>query len=234
MNAFSEIATNIPNTALAAALMMSFATNCVLPTPSTKDDAEFPFAQEAISFVSTARQSVKLHVVKSSTPETQAPQLREEPLLRDRFLANAESQQFINVAIENLQTEEALELFEIRVSEFIDKHGIAGIRSLQRTLLETNNPTNEPLARRFLRSLGSHRTPAIDAVSKDILFSQIHSISAGRRSAAASSLGAFPSYSMLMVFEARLAIEKNKIVRATLEAHIRVFKANGLSFTKVA
>jgi hypothetical protein len=234
MNAFSDIGTNIPNTALAAALMMSFATNCILPTPSTKDDAEIHFTQEAISSVSTARPTTKLHIVRLFTPETQAPQLREEPLLQDRFLANAESRQFINSAIENLQTEEALELFEVQVSEFIDKHAMAGIRSLQRTLLETNNPINEALARRFLRSLGVERTPQIDAVAKDILLTQLYSVSAGRRSAAASSLGAFPSYSILMALEGRLAIEENKVVRATLEAHIRVFKANGIPFTKAA
>ena len=54
-------------------------------------------------------------------------------------------------------------------------------------------------------------------------------MSAGRRSAAASALGAFPDAMVLAALERRAAVEKNRIVLATLKAHIRVLKGDAAS-----
>jgi hypothetical protein len=149
-------------------------------------------------------------------------------------VAGLEAQQLVNEALEELQTEEMLELFEVRSSEFIDQNGVAGIAAFETYLLRSTNPVTEPLIRRFLRALGSVRTPAVDTVARQVLLSQLSSLSGGRRSAAASALGAFPSLATLVALEQRAAVENNRIVLATLQAHIRVFRANGLSSTQAA
>jgi len=152
---------------------------------------------------------------------------------RDRLVAGIYVQQLVSAALEELQTDESLELFEAQTSEYIDQQGAAGIAALDARLLRSTDPVAEPLARRFLRALGNPRTPTIDIIARQMLLTQLASSSAGRRSAAASALGAFPNSATLTALERRAAVETNRIVVAKLHAHIRVFKANGLSSAKI-
>jgi hypothetical protein len=219
---------------LAAVLMVSLGTSFSLPSDaSTASVWQGLTAQKEDSRAATAQRSTPFQIVRSSTPETQSPEWREELPWQARLLASTEVNQLVNAALEELQTEEALELFETRASAFLDLHGVAGIAALETHLLRSRgDPAVEPLARRVLRALGNVRAPAIDTVARHVLFSQLSSSSGGRRSAAASALGAFPSLTTLVALEQRAAVEKNRIVLATLQAHIRVFKANGLSSAK--
>lgn len=148
------------------------------------------------------------------------------------LMAGVAAEHLVREALGELQTEDNLDQFQENAVEFLDHHGLAGILALESQLLRFSGYETEPLARRFLRALGSCRTPTVDEASMQILFVQLDSPSGGRRSAAASALGAFPSALTLTEFERRASVEKNRIVRATLQAHIRTFKANGLSSSK--
>ena len=142
------------------------------------------------------------------------------PFMASRLIADG---------LECMQTEDELDRFEAAAEEFIDQYGLSGIASLNRRLLDVRSPDTEPLARKFMRALGRRRTPTIDAVLKRILIAQLHSTSGGRRSAAATALGAFPSIATLTAMEYRSAVEQNRFVLATIRANIRVFRSHGIS-----
>ncbi len=234
MTAVSTSRTAQTHTGVAAALMVSLGTNFSILSASTANVWPCHISQQEDSQTSTAQRATPRQIARSSTPETQPPEWREEIPWQARLVAGLEAQQLVNEALEELQTEEMLELFEVRSSEFIDQNGVAGIAAFETYLLRSTNPVTEPLIRRFLRALGSVRTPAVDTVARQVLLSQLSSLSGGRRSAAASALGAFPSLATLVALEQRAAVENNRIVLATLQAHIRVFRANGLSSTQAA
>ena len=145
-----------------------------------------------------------------------------------------EAQILVNTALETIETEDSLEQFQQSAQEFINRYGDMGIAALNIRLLQPSpSPSIEPLARRFITALGTQRGQPLDDDVKRLLMLQLTSSRAGRRSAAASALGAFRDPIVLAAFEERAKIEKNRIVRATLAAHIRVFKANGLSAAKI-
>jgi hypothetical protein len=171
-------------------------------------------------------------LVETPVLDTQPRTQRELVPWELALMASVAAENLIRDALDELRTEDNLDLFQENAVEFLDHHGLAGILALDSQLLRFTVHETEPLARRFLRALGSRRAPAIDEASMQILFVQLDSPSGGRRSAAASALGAFPSALTLAEFERRVTVEKNRIVHATLQAHIRTFKANGLSSSK--
>ena len=173
-----------------------------------------------------------LQIVEAATPDTRSPALGEDVSWEARLMASLAAHHLVSATLDELQTEDSLEQFQERAAEFIDDHGQAGILALDTRLLRSAAPTTEPLARRFLRALGNRRSAPVDQATKHLLLVQLNSVSGGRRSAAASALGAFPSAAMLAALERRTEIEDNRIVRATLAAQIRVFRSNGLSSSK--
>jgi hypothetical protein len=235
MIAVSTSSSNQTNATLAAALAISLiGANFVAPTASTATPWHNQLPCREDSRTSTAPRVTPIQLTKPSTPETQPPEWREEASWEARLPATLEAQHLLDTALNELQTEGMLEQLEAQTKEFIDRHGIAGIAVLEAKLIRPHNDlATEPLARRFLRALGNPRTPTIDAAAKHLLLSQLASESGGRRSAAASALGAFPSAATLTALQKRATVEKNRIVLATLNAHIRVLTANGISPTKV-
>jgi hypothetical protein len=201
-------------------------TSTALTVPTNVMQAEDTHASTSLNVVPY------LQVVEASTPDTRLPALNEDFTWESRLAASFAAHHLVIAALDDLQTEDNLEHFQEGASEFIDHHGKAGIVALETLLLRDANPTKEPLARRFLRALGNQRSPAVDEAAKQLLLVQLDSVSGGRRSAAASALGAFSNASVLTALERRAAIEDNRIVRATLVAHIRVFRSNGASSSK--
>jgi hypothetical protein len=151
--------------------------------------------------------------------------------LKDDPESRFETKQLILEFLNNLQTEESMENYELAISDIIDRHGRTGIAALEAQLFR---PPVEPLSWKFLGALGVRRGLPLDNVAKRILLSHINSTSAGRRSAATSALSAFPDAMVLEALERRAAIETNRIVLATLKAHIRVLRGDGLPASKIA
>lgn len=215
--------------ATAAALLLSPGTNFVILSTSTAPSWENDLPKQRDSGASTALPINALQITKQSTAETRPVEWAEEPPWHDRHVAGVEAQQLVNLALEELPTEEAIESFEVQFSDFIEQHGVAGVTALELRLLRANDPALEPWGWVFLTALGYSRDPSVDAVARQILVGEIISSSAGRRAAAASAMGAFSSPSTLATLEQRAAIETNRVVLATLQAHIRVLKGNGIS-----
>ena len=190
-------------------------------------------SQVKTSFASTSFvRATYVQFIKPLTPETQPQDYTIDLSWKTNWMAGREADQILQETLEQVQTEESLEKFEVSAAEFVDGHGVTGIGVLESRLLRTGDASTEPLARRFLRALGAQRGAAIDGRATRLLIEQLNSPSGGRRSAAASALGAFPSRQILTALERRKEIETNRIVLATLEAHIRVFRSNGVSSTK--
>jgi hypothetical protein len=139
--------------------------------------------------------------------------------------------ELISVFLENVQTEETLERCELAISDIIDSYGKNGIAALEAQLLES--AALEPLFWRFLTALGARRGDPTDQLAKQILLRHLNSSSAGRRAAATSALGAFSDGALLNDLERRAAVEKNRMVIATLNAHIRALKRDAVSAPKI-
>lgn len=140
--------------------------------------------------------------------------------------ARLEVKELVSAFLDDVRTDETLERCELVISDIIDRYGKRGIAALQ---AEISEPAIEPLAWKFLNALGVRRGQSIDGVARSILLRHLNSRSAGRRSAAASALGAFPDAVVLAALERRAALENNRIVLATLKAHIRVLKGDAPS-----
>ena len=140
-----------------------------------------------------------------------------------------EAKELVSTFREDVRTEGALDRYELVISDIIDRYGTRGIAALQAEVFE---PAIEPLGWKFLNALGVRRGQPIDNVARAILLRHLNSISAGQRSAAASALGAFPDAVVLAALERRAAVENNRIVLATLKAHIQVLKGDAASTPK--
>jgi hypothetical protein len=151
-------------------------------------------------------------------------------LVDDNSEARIEVRGLVSAFLKEVQTDETLERCELVISDIIDRFDKEGIAALQAELFE---PAIKSLAWKFLYALGVRRGQPIDDVARGILLSQLDSTSAGRRSAAASALGSFPDEAVLTALQRRAAIEKNRMVLATLNAHIRTMKSEALPATKI-
>jgi hypothetical protein len=109
----------------------------------------------------------------------------------------------------------------------------ASLEERTRERVPRDEPAVGPLAWKFLNALSVRRGQPIDDVARAILLSHLDSTSAGRRSAAASALGSFPDGVVLTALERRAATEKNRMVLATLNAHIRTLRRDALSTAKI-
>jgi hypothetical protein len=145
--------------------------------------------------------------------------------------ASVEAKELVSAFLEDVQTDEALERYELMISDIIDRYGQGGIAALEAQVSEET--AVGPLAWKFLNALGVRRGRLIDDVARGILLRNLDSRSAGRRSAAASALGSFPDGVVLAALERRAAIEKNRMVLATLNAHIRTLRRDALSPAKI-
>jgi hypothetical protein len=152
-------------------------------------------------------------------------------LLGDISEASVEAKELVSAFLEDVQTDETLERCELMILDIIDRYGKAGIAALEAQVFD--EPAVGPLAWKFLNALGVRRGKPIDDVARAILLSNLDSTSAGRRSAAASALGSFPDEVVLAALERRAAIEKNRMVLATLNAHIRTLRRDALSTAKI-
>jgi hypothetical protein len=152
-------------------------------------------------------------------------------LLNDDPESRFETKQLILEFLNDLQTEDSMENYELAISDIIDRHGKTGIAALEAQLFR---PAVEPLSWKFLGALGVRRGVRLDVVAKRILLGHLNSTSAGRRSASVSALGAFPDAVVLRALERRAAIETTRIVLATLKAHISVLRRDGLPTAKIA
>jgi hypothetical protein len=139
------------------------------------------------------------------------------------------SSQLVDIS-EDVQTDETLERCESMISDIIDRYGKGGIAALEAHVFDD---AVGPLTWKFLNSLGVRRGQPIDDVARGILLMHLDSTSAGRRSAAASALGSFPDGVVLAALERRAAIEKNRMVLATLNAHIRTLRRDAVSSAKI-
>ena len=149
----------------------------------------------------------------------------------DSSEARVEAKELVTAFLEEVRTDETLERCELVISDIIDRYGMGGIAALQAEVFEA---AVEPLAWKFLYALGVRRGQLVDDVARAILLSQLHSTSAGRRSAAASALGSFPDGVVLTALERQVAMEKNRMVLATLNAQIRTLKRDAaLSAAKI-
>lgn len=152
-------------------------------------------------------------------------------ILDDSSEARVEAKELVTAFLEEVRTDETLERCELVISDIIDRYGMGGIAALQAEVFEA---AVEPLAWKFLYALGARRGQPIDDAARAILLSHLDSTSAGRRSAAASALGSFPDRVVLTALERQAAIEKNRMVLATLNAHIRTLKRDAaLSAAKI-
>jgi hypothetical protein len=158
-------------------------------------------------------------------------------LLDDISEARVEAKELVSAFLEDVQTEETLERCELMISDIIDRYGKGGIAALEAHVFDQPavGPLAcvGPLAWKFLNALGVRRGQPIDDVARAILLSHLDSTSAGRRSAAASALGSHPDGVVLAALERRAAIEKNRMVLATLNAHIRTLRRDALPTAKI-
>ena len=152
-------------------------------------------------------------------------------LLDDISEACVEAKELVSAFLEDVQTEETLERCELMISDIIDRYGKGGIAALEAHVFD--EPAVGPLAWKFLNALGVRREQPIDDVARAILLSHLNSTSGGRRSAAASALGSYPDGVVLAALERRAAIEKNRMVLATLNAHIRTLRRDALPTAKI-
>jgi hypothetical protein len=153
------------------------------------------------------------------------------PSLSDEISAAlAEVTELLSVFLENVPTDELQDRCEVAISGIIDRYGQIGIRVLERRLV---GPALEPLFWRFLTALGARRSEPIDQIAKEILLRHLNSPSGGRRAAAASALGAICDGAVLAALERRAAIEQNRMVKATLHAHIRTLNPHALPPAKI-
>lgn len=136
---------------------------------------------------------------------------------------HAEVTDLLSLFLENVQTEEIQDRCELMISGIIDNYGTIGIAALETRL---QGPPLEPLFWKFLTALGARRGEPTDGIAKEILLRQLDSPSAGRRAAAASALGAISGAAVLTALERRATIEQNRMVKATLSAHMRALKRN--------
>jgi hypothetical protein len=164
------------------------------------------------------------------TTNTREIKTESNSVLEDISEARVEAKELVSAFLEEVRTDEILERCELAISDIIDRHGKGGIAALQAEVFE---PTVEPLAWKFLNALGARRGQPIDDVARAILLGHLGSTSAGRRSAAATALGSFPDRVVLTALERRAAIETNRIVLATLKAHIRTLRRDALSTAKI-
>ena len=137
---------------------------------------------------------------------------------------HSEVMELLSLFLENVQTEEIQERCEVTISAIIDTYGTIGIVALEAQLVGS---ALEPLFWRFLTALGVRRGEPTDRMASEILLRQLNSPSPGRRAAAASALGAIPDAAVLTALERRAAVEQNRMVKATLNAHIRTLKRHG-------
>jgi hypothetical protein len=144
--------------------------------------------------------------------------------------ARVEAKELVSAFLEDVQTDETLERCESMISDIIDRYGKGGIAALEAHVFDD---AVGPLTWKFLNSLGVRRGQPIDDVARGILLMHLDSTSAGRRSAAASALGSFPDGVVLAALERRAAIEKNRMVLATLNAHIRTLRRDAVSSAKI-
>jgi hypothetical protein len=150
--------------------------------------------------------------------------------LGDVTEAHVEAKELLSAFLEDVQTDETLERCELMISDIIDRYGKGGIAALEAHVFDD---AVGPLAWKFLNSLGVRRGQPVDDVARGILLRHLDSTSAGRRSAAASALGSFPDRVVLAALERRAAIEKNRMVLATLSAHIRTLRRDAVSSAKI-
>jgi hypothetical protein len=129
-------------------------------------------------------------------------------ILDDISEARVEAKEIVSAFLEEVRTDETLERCELVISDIIDRYGMRGIAALQAEVFEA---AVEPLAWKF----------------------HLDSASAGHRSAAASALGSFPDEAVLTALERHAAIEQNRMVLATLKAHIRKLRRDALSASKI-
>jgi hypothetical protein len=228
----TSASTAIPKQVYRAATTLAFAfvgANFIPLSQSTAPSAPSLLEKPRVTTASTALELPAFQATKASTAETQLSEWPEDQF--QAILASAEGLEIISTTRNELQTEEALDTFERRLSEFIDRHGAAAIHVIDAELIRPTKGTLQPLTFRALRALGAHRTPIVDSVAEALLMSQLSGASAGRRSATASALGAFPSPAVLTALEERLAVETNRFVIPTLKAQIRFFKAHGIGIS---
>jgi hypothetical protein len=83
--------------------------------------------------------------------------------------------ELISVFLENVQTEEVLERYELAISDIIDSYGKNGMAALEVQLLES--AALEPLFWKFLTALGARRGDPIDQLAKQILLRHLNSSS---------------------------------------------------------
>jgi hypothetical protein len=204
-----------------AARLMPYIVRSSDPISDTASDT----AQKVIKFADYK------HILRSIPSEAVTLDTNIPGLLRDDPQSRFETRQLIVSYLEDRHTEESMEIFELEICDIIDRYEERGIAALETQLSE---PDLEPLSWKFLAALGVRRGWPLDNLAKRILLGNLNSRSAGRRSAAASALGAFPDEVVLAALEHREAIETNRIVLATLKAHIRVLKRDGLPIAKIA
>jgi hypothetical protein len=228
------------STALAAVFFLSLGANVGSLGTSSADTSpvQVPAPPEQIPqrTASTASTSLlqirQVQYAQPLTSETQFLEYNFGVSWQTSLLAALEADQFLREALGDLQTVELLEAFEAKAAEFIDENGVIGISVLELRLLRAGDLSTEPFARRFIRALGSPRGLAVDHVAMQLLIMQLNSTSGGRRSAAASALGVFRNDQVLAALEQRRQVENNRFVLATLDAHIRAFRPDGLSSSK--
>lgn len=178
----------------------------------------------------TALSRVAFNVFETTSANTRSITAESTQVLEDISEARVEAKELVSAFLEEVRTDEILERCELAISDIIHRHGKRGIAALQAEVFE---PTVEPLAWKFLNALGARRGQPIDDVARGILLNHLDSTSAGRRSAAASALGSSPDRVVLIALERRAAIEKNRMVLATVKAHIRTLRRDALSTAKI-
>jgi hypothetical protein len=195
-------------------------------------------AEPIITYTMIAPKAFKI----SGTTLEEAEEPLEEATATTGSVANeisaphAEVTELLSLFLENVQTEEIQDRCELIISGIIDSYGTSGIDALQAHLVvqaQLVAPTLEPLFWKFLTALGVRRGDPTDRIAKEILLRHLNSPSAGRRAASASALGAIPDAAVLTALERRAAVEQNRMVQATLNAHIRTLKRHGLPAPKI-
>ena len=166
----------------------------------------------------------------NAAPDAVTRKAMAHPLSDEISAPHAEVTDLLSLFLENVQTEEIQDRCELTISGIIDSYGTIGVAALEAQLA---GPALEPLFWKFLTALGVRRDEPTDRMAKEILLRQLDSPSAGRRAASASALGAISDAAVLTALERRAALEQNRMVKATLNAHIRTVKRHGLPAPKI-
>jgi len=221
--------------ALTAALIFSLGFNVFAPVADDAATTGPDHGPAGRSGAATNYHTVPYaQITKAFTAGTQPYELSAGVSWQNSLVAALEAEQLLAAYRGRVLTEDNLDDFESACVIFVAQYGVAGISALEKRLLRGGVEETDALARRYLRALGTRHDEVADREAMRLLLSELGSSSAGRRSAAASALGTFPNALVLSVMERRKKTEKNRMVLATLDAHIRNIRSNGTSSTKAA